>query len=69
MRRLALFGGVLLLGACGGKGIDDDDDDDDGTGGGLLDGYGDGADDTGFEASPDAPRILTADVSCDYTEC
>lgn len=71
MERLALFGGILLLSACGGKTTDEDDRDygdgfqDDGSGG-LLEEV---EPDTGFEASVDAPKILSADVSCDYSEC
>lgn len=67
MQRLALFGGIALLTACGGKAVDDDDDDffSDNTGNGI----GDIGEDTGYVANADAPVIISADVYCDYTEC
>ncbi|MFT4978884.1 MAG: hypothetical protein ACI8S6_004794 [Myxococcota bacterium] len=67
MQRLALFGGLALLTACGGPAADEDDDDfyssDAGTG------FNTGSEETGFQPSADAPFIIDAEVYCDYTEC
>ena len=69
MERLALFGSLLFLAACGNPAVDDDDDDDFFTtdqGQGI--GPGD-QEDTGFVPNNDAPMIIDAEVYCDYTEC
>lgn len=68
MQRLALFGGIVLLAACGNDVADDDDEDffsDNNSSGGI----GQIAEDTGYVADADAPTIISADVYCDYTEC
>jgi len=67
MKRLALFGGLLALVACGGDVSDEEEDDFFSNGEGALGGNVDDGDD--FVPSADAPVIIAADVYCDYTEC
>ncbi|MDG1482459.1 MAG: hypothetical protein P8R54_22910 [Myxococcota bacterium] len=68
MERLALLGGLLLIGC--GRGSDFEDDDDEtainisNMSGQDNNNYSEVVDD-----HPDAPQILSADAWCDYVDC
>lgn len=67
MEKLALLGGILLVGCDRGSDFEDDDDET----AINISNYATGNNEytEEIENHPDAPQILSADLWCDYVDC